>query len=175
MKLSEVGVTVKVDAAAWVTEMVCVIPPPVTVILAFRSEVNVLAVALTFIVAPPEPESGETVNQVASPLLTVQLVLEVMSNVFCSPPTAKLSEAGDTVNMAASWVTLIVCAVTPGSLLPTDRVAVLCAPEALAPAVTFTVASLEPEGGETVIHEASPLPTVQLMFEVIENGFCSPE
>ena len=47
--------------------------------------------AVTFIVPLLLPEVGETVHQEAS-LLTFQLVLDVISNVFCSPGATKLRE-----------------------------------------------------------------------------------
>ena len=42
-------------------------------------------------------------------------------------------------------------------------------------AVTVIVPLLEPEEGETVIHEAEPLLTVQLVLEETEKVFCSPK
>ena len=63
--------------------MVCVIPPPLTVTIADLCEV--VAVAVTVTVPSLEPEVGETVSQDGASLLTLQLMLDVIVNVFCSP------------------------------------------------------------------------------------------
>ena len=65
--------------------MVRVIPSPLTVMVAVRSDVEVLAGAVTVIVPLSEPEDGKTVSHVASQL-TSQLVLEVMVNVLDTAP-----------------------------------------------------------------------------------------
>ena len=77
--------------------MLRVIPPPLTVIVANRSDIDVLTSAVTVIVPLLESESGETVSQDAEPLLTVQLVFEEMVNVFDSLDDEKLSEVVETV------------------------------------------------------------------------------
>ena len=64
--------------AAWDTEIVSDLPPPLTVIVPVRDELLVFAVILTLTVALFEPDAGETVNHVDVPRLTVQLTLEVM-------------------------------------------------------------------------------------------------
>jgi len=54
-------------------------------------------------------------------------------------------------------------------------VAVLWDVDEFVAAVTVIVPLLEPEEGETVIHEAVPLLTVQLVLEEIVKDFCSPK
>ena len=75
-------VTEDVGVPACVTVMFLVAPPPVTVIVADREEVDVLALALTLTDRLPVPEAGDTVSHDALPLLTVQLVLDVTENDF---------------------------------------------------------------------------------------------
>ena len=80
--------------------MVFVIPPPLTVTVDDRSEVDVLTSAVTVIVPLLDPEAGETVNQDSEPLLTVQLVFEDMVNVFYSLDDEKLSEEVEIVKFS---------------------------------------------------------------------------
>ena len=57
-------------------------PVPLTVIDAVRCDEPVLA-EVVMVTAPfPVPDAGETVSHVAEPLLTVQLILEVIVSVF---------------------------------------------------------------------------------------------
>ena len=105
VKLSEVADIVKVglsEAPGCVTLMVWeVTPAPLTVIVAVRCVVPVLAAALTVIVPLLVPVAGETVNHV-SLLPTVQFVFEVMSNVMFSVVEVKLSEVADIVKLGLS-------------------------------------------------------------------------
>ena len=75
--------------------MVGEIPPPLTVIVAVRWEVNEFAEAVTVTVLSLESEAGEIVSQDDGLLFTFQLVFEVIVNVFCSPEDKKLSDEGD--------------------------------------------------------------------------------
>ena len=74
--------------------MVRVVPPPLTVMIAVRCEVDEEAV--TLIVPLFEPEVGEIVSQDESSLLTVQLVFEVIVNVFDSALFEKLNKDSET-------------------------------------------------------------------------------
>ena len=56
-----------------------------------------LSAAATVTVPSPVPEDGEIVIHDGALLLTSQLMLEVMVNVFCSVEDEKLNEMGDTV------------------------------------------------------------------------------
>ena len=88
-------------AAACVTLMVCVVTPiPLTVIVAVRGVVAILAVVVTVTVPLLLPEVEVTVAQVAS-LLTVQSVLDVILNDFCSPAEVTFSEFVETDSMGA--------------------------------------------------------------------------
>ena len=71
-------------------------PLPLTVIVAVRWEDDVLALAVTVIVLLFEPEDIESENQVAPFRKIVQLVLEVIVNVFDSFEDEKFNEEGDT-------------------------------------------------------------------------------
>ena len=157
------------------TSMVRVMPPPVTVTVAVLELVPVLAAAVTVIVALPEPDDWDTVSQVADPLLTVQFVLEVMLNVFCSCPEEKLSEVSDTDRAGVggpACVTLIF-SVFPAPV--TVTVPIRSAEALLAAAVTVMVALFEPEDCESVSHVYDPLLTVQFVLEVTVNVFDSPD
>ena len=85
-KFIEVVDTVKSgeDVPACVMSMVCVTTPvPLTVIIAFRSDVLVL-VAIEIVTVPLfAPVAGATVSHDGALLLTVQLVFDVMVNVSC--------------------------------------------------------------------------------------------
>ena len=160
-----------------VTLIVCVVTPvPLTVIDAVSGLVVVLAAAVTVIVPLLLPDAGDTVSQDALPLSTVQFVLEVILNVFCSPSKTKLSEDSETVKVGvevpAICMTLSVFAVTPVPL--TVIVAVRWLVVVLAAAVTAIVALLLPDAGDTVSQAASPLSTVQFVLDEILNVFCSP-
>ena len=91
-KLSAFGDTVSVGVApACVTLMVCAVTPvPLTVIVAVRCVVPVLAAAVTVTVPLFVPVDGETVSHV-SLLPTVQFVFEVMLNDCCPATVVKLS------------------------------------------------------------------------------------
>ena len=118
-----------------------------------------------------EPETGETVSQDEELLLTVQLVLEVMANVFCSLKDEKLNELTDTVKMIPSCVTVIVCCVTPVPL--TVRVAVRWDAVELMIAVTVMVPLFEPELGKTFSQDEL-LIAVQLVLDVMFTICCPP-
>ena len=94
---------------ACVTLMVCALSPPLTVIVAVRSDRSGFAEAETVTVPSSEPEDGERVSQDAS-LSAVQWVLEEMVNDFPSAVCAKVSDAVDTdsVGGAPVCVTLTV-------------------------------------------------------------------
>ena len=172
-KLNEVTDTVRFAAASFcVTLMVCVISPPATVIVAVRWEVEVLAEAVTVIVASSEPLVGETVSHDDASPATVQFVFDEMENVRSSPEAAKLNEVTDTVRDEATsaCVTFIVCVIPPPA---TVIVAVRWEVEVFAAAVTVTVALLEPLVGETVSHDALLL-IAQLVLDEMLNVFCSP-
>ena len=80
--VKEVGIS-----AACVAVMVCSATPDtllLTVIVAVRESVFVLATTVADTVSLFDPDDEETVSHEAS-LLTVHLSLEVMENVFCSP------------------------------------------------------------------------------------------
>ena len=97
--------SVAVDVApACVTLMICVMPLPLTVTVPVREEDEVLAVVVTVILLPLEPEVTETVSHDAE-LLIIQLVLEVMVNDFCSPDDAKLIEDSDKVSAGVPCMT----------------------------------------------------------------------
>ena len=144
-------------------------PPPLTVIVADRSEVDVFSSAVTVTVPSFKPEAGETVSHVAEPALTDQLVFEVMVKVFCSPEDEKLSDKGETVKYEASCVTLMVFVIPPPL---TDMVVSRLFSDELLVAVTVIVPSLDPEGGEIDSHDEVLL-TIQLVFEEIVNDFVS--
>jgi hypothetical protein len=146
------------------TLMLSLTPPPLTVMVAVRSDVEGLAAALTLTVPSPEPEAGETVNQVAL-LRTVQLVLELTENVSSSPPDTKKSEFEDTLKGPLDCVTLIFALKLPPLMV---MVAVRSHAEELAAALTLTVPLPLPEAGETVNQLASLL-TVQLALNWIVN------
>ena len=150
-------------------------PRPITVTVAVRDAAPVLAAAVTVTAPLPEPSTGETVSHAGSLLLTIQLVLDVISNGCCPADDIKRREAVDTVSdgMDDACATLMDCASTPALL--TVMVAVRSAMDVLAAAVTVTVPSLAPEEGEIVSQDEPSLPTVQFVFEVMVKVFCSPE
>jgi hypothetical protein len=77
---------------------VCVRSPPLTVTVAVRRLVVVLAAAVTLTVPLLLPEVGETVSHETS-LSTVQLTLEVTVTGLGSPAAVKSSVAVDTVSV----------------------------------------------------------------------------
>ena len=101
IKLSVVADNIKLGLAALpdcVTLMVCTVTPvPLTVIVAVRCVVPVLAAAVTVTVPLFVPEDGETVSHV-SLLPTVQFVFEVMLNDCCPAVEVKLSVFVDNTN-----------------------------------------------------------------------------
>lgn len=148
------------------------IPPPLTVMVAVRSVIEVLAVVLTLIGLLLEPLLGDSVNQSAELRVVFQLVLAVMLNVFSPAAAEKLNDSVSTVidAAAAACVTLIVFdRSVPLTVMVADR------PDAtgLAAALTVTVPSLEPEAGETVSQAVALLLTVQFVFAVTVS-VCSP-
>ena len=82
--------------ASCVTSTVRVTSPPLTVIVAVRGDVNVLAAAVTVIVPLFLPEVGETVSHVSA-LCTSQLMSDSMLNDFCPEEDEKLNEVADTL------------------------------------------------------------------------------
>ena len=86
-----------------------VMPPLLTVMFAVRCWFDVFEVAVTMTEPLFEPEAGETVSQVAL-LLTVQLILEDMVKICCTPVFAKFNEEVETVKKgkAPVCVTLMV-------------------------------------------------------------------
>ena len=100
-KPSVLGVTVRKRSK---TTPVCVTltvtypaPAPFIVITAVRpgSVTSVIGSTFTYTVPLLRPEAGDTFAHEAL-LLTVQLVLETIVKLFCSPAWTKLSEVGDT-------------------------------------------------------------------------------
>jgi hypothetical protein len=103
-KSSVAGKTVsEAAAAACVMLTVRSMPPPLTVIVAVRVPVVVLASAVTLIVSSLLPEAGETVIHAASSL-AVQLTLEVTATDSVEPAAAKSSVAGETVSDSAPGI-----------------------------------------------------------------------
>ena len=140
--------------------------------VAVRSVDDVLVSAVTVIISLYEPDDWETVSQDASPLLTFQLVLEVIVNDCCSLAELKLNEAGETVKtgMYEACVTEMVRVISPAV---TVMVAVRWDGESAVTVVMSNIASLEPEVGETVNHVASPMLTVQFVLDVMVITSCS--
>ena len=94
--------TVKVNVSATVACCVTltvrdVTPVPLMVMVAVRDDTPVLAAATTVTVPLSEPEAGVMVSHDAL-LPTVQLTLDVMLKVRCSPAAAKLSMTGETLS-----------------------------------------------------------------------------
>jgi hypothetical protein len=138
------------------------------VTVAVRTDAAVLARAVTVIVPPKEPETGDTVSQ-PSLLLTDQPVFDDIVNDLASPAATKLREVVDTVRVAAAASACCVTSmvrVTPPPVMV--MVAMRSALDVNTSATTVTVPFIEPEAGETVNHVALLL-TVQLMFEVMAN------
>jgi hypothetical protein len=150
------------------------IPPPLMVIVAVREEVDVLAWVVTVIVALPELAVVDKVSQEASPLLTVQLVLEVIVNGRGSPEDEKFNEDGETskTGVIPTCVTFTIRFIPPALMM---IVAVREEVDVLAAAVTVIVLLLEPEDEDRVSHVAVPLLTVQLALEVMFIARCSTE
>ena len=171
-KLIEVRDKVKYSAVpSCVTLMVCVRSPALTVMVAFRSIAEGLAVALTVTVPLLEPEDGKTVSQDVSLLLTVQLVLDSIANVFSSDDDKKVNEVVDADRETPTCVTLIVCTISPPV---TVMVAVRSDAVVLSVAVTLTVAFFEPDNG-VIESQVSSLLIIQLVLDLISNVFTSPE
>ena len=132
-KLIALVETVKVAVAACcITFMVrAVTPVPLTVMIATRAVVLVLAATVTDIVPLFEPEVGEMVSHSGALLLTVQFVLEVIVNVCCCPVAAKTIPLVDKVRFGADdapdCVTVMVLAVTsvPVTVMVAVRAVVL--------------------------------------------------
>ena len=57
---------------------------------------SLLALTVTVTVLLPEPEFADNVNHVDVPLLTVQLVLDITVNDFCSLEDVKFMDVVDT-------------------------------------------------------------------------------
>ena len=162
-KSNDEGTVIKGVASDCVTLIVRVIPFPLTVMVAVRCDVTVLALAETVMVLSFEPDVGETVSQDDALLftLTVQLTLEDMLKFRCAEEAEKLIDSDDTVSLAAaaSCDTLIVRVISPQL---TVTVAVRCDMVGLTVAVTVMVPSSEPEEGETVSQDVALLLTFQL-------------
>jgi hypothetical protein len=146
-------------------------PPPVTVIVAVREEVDVLAWAVTVIVALLVLAHNDTDNQDALPLSIVQVELAEMVKVLCPPAYAKSSSVGETDRAVPACVTEMVRVIPPPLMV---IVAVRWDTAVLAAAVMVIVALLEPVVVDSVSQEASPLLTVQLVLEVMVNVRGSP-
>ena len=164
-------------AAVCVTLMVCAVTPvPLIVIVAVRADTSVLADAVTVTAPLFVPEAGETVSHAGALLFTVQLVLEVIINVFCWLSDVKLIELVEIINSVLVELpdckTVMVCAVTPVAL--TVMVAVRAVAAVLAEAVTVTVALFVPEAGETVSHVGALLLTVQSVLDVTVKDCSCP-
>ena len=67
--------------------------------VAVRCDAELLAEAVTEIVPLFDPEAGETLSHVEVPLLTVQLMLEVMENDSCAEADENRKEPGLTVKL----------------------------------------------------------------------------
>ena len=94
--------TLNVGAApSCVTETLYEVPPAVKVIASVRLLVEVFASAVTVNVASPEPESLESVSQVAL-VDAVQDWLEVIVNDILPPDEVKEAEVGVTLNVCAA-------------------------------------------------------------------------
>ena len=117
-KLKEFVDTVK-DAADCVTLMVCMMSPPVTVMVAVRCEADVFPAAVTVTVPFSEPEFGETVSQDVSLLLTVQFTLDVTVKDLSSPENENSSEFVDNSNSSLSQPPVIHS--TPREINATDK------------------------------------------------------
>ena len=86
--------------AACVTLIVCgATPVPLMVIVPVSGFVVVFAAAVTVIVSLLLPDVGVMVSQVASPRLTVQSVLDVMSNICCPPSDVNSNEGREMVRV----------------------------------------------------------------------------
>jgi hypothetical protein len=140
-------------AASCVTIMVLsVTPVPDTVIVAILVAAKVLADAVKVIAPLLEPLEVPTVNH-AWLLLTVQLVFEVILNVFvllAVAATPKVVADMLRLAVAASCVTIMVLSVMPAPVIVIA--AVLVAAKVLAMAVKVIVPLLEPLGVTTVNH-----------------------
>ena len=80
---------------------------PLTVIVAVLVVASLLVAAVTVITPSLLPEAGDIVIQLTS-LLTVQLILDVIVNVFTSRSAVKLSKECETVSEGAIIPSLIV-------------------------------------------------------------------
>jgi len=143
--------------------------------VAVRWDDDELEEAVTVTIPLLEPDSGDTVSHVAALLLTVQLILEATVNVFCSPDARNSRDVSDTVKTGATpiCVTLMVCELTPCTLLLTVMVAVREAVIVLAVAVTVIMPLFVPEEDDTVSQDEASLPTVHLSLELMESVFDS--
>ena len=149
------------------------IPPPLTVRIAVRGDIELLVEAVIVIVLSLEPEEGETVSQVVPFRVIVQLVLEAIEKDFFSLTDEKSNDGVDTDKLGASWVILRVCGSDPALIRVMDAVRVV--ELVLAEVVTVTVPAPDPEAGETVSHDEVSLLTVQSIFDETVNGLLSPE
>ena len=145
-----------------------------TVIVAVREFVVGFAAVVTVTVPFSLPEPGETVAHV-SLLLTVQSVLEVIANDFCSPAPTKLSDDGDTYNVGVTpaCVTLIVSFATPVPL--TVIVAVRGITEVFAAAMAQSPSEKRPEFFENVSHNSLLLTVQDNVVDVIVMLCCPPK
>ena len=151
-----------------------VTPVPVTVIVAVRCVVFVLAVAETDTGLLFAPVVGDTVSH-DSLLLTDQLMFDVISNVLFSAADAKLSEPAETVRVgvAPACVTLMVWFGKP--VLLTVIIAVRKVVLVLAAVVTTTVPISAPLLGAMVSQDDASCSTDQLVLDSTTNDFSPPE
>jgi hypothetical protein len=156
-----------------VIETVRLIPPPLTVIVAVRDALPLLAVAVTVMVPLFEPDAAETVAHDAV-LLTVHVTLDE-TVIACAPPfAAKSSEDGETDSVGAgAGVPACVILTVRLMLLPlTVIVAVRDALPLLAVVVMVIVPLSEPDVAETVAHDAVLLTVHATLDETVID--CAP-
>ena len=150
VKDNEVGDTDRAGATpACVTLIVRIPALPLTVMVAVRCVVDVLAATVTYTSLLFRPVGGETVSQDWS-LLTAQFEFEVILNCFCSLADEKFIVLKDRSNVEAppACVTWIIRVISPPLI-----VIVANRTDADELAVTLTVIMsrpVEPERGETV-------------------------
>ena len=132
-------------------------PSPLTTMLPERFSLSVFSDAVTEILASPEPEGRSIVHHSGTDIL--QLVFELMVNVFVSPSASKSSKVVLTVRPKSSVpFTCVTVTVLEGAFPPlTVSVATLSEPVEFLPAVTLTVCDWPPEEGEIVNQSAEHL------------------
>ena len=160
------------DFPSCATVIVCVFPAPVTVTVAIRCELDVLAVAAAVIDLSPVPEDGVNVNQVAPFLVMDQLVLDITEKVLSSADDEKLNDDKDTDISKlgnATCVIAISCVFPPPE---TVRVAIRGVVLGFAVAVNVIVLLPVPDELDTVNQVVPFLVIVQLVLDVMEKVCC---